>query len=63
MSYFTCKNPNVPTVTSNHADKDVENYRYDFVVYNNKDLESLEDKAKLFYHHLFEQQIGKYIYD
>ena len=71
VNYFgsnTChtllvKNPNVPTVTSNHADKDVENYRYDFVVYNNKDLESLEDKAKLFYHHLFEQQIGKYIYD
>lgn len=68
FGYNTChtllvKNPNVPTVTSNHADKDVENYRYDFVVYNNKDLESLEDKAKLFYHHLFEQQIGKYIYD
>lgn len=71
VNYFgsnTChtllvKNPNVPTVTSNHADKDVENYRYDFVVYNNKDRESLEDKAKLFYHHLFEQQIGKYIYD
>ena len=71
VNYFgsnTChtllvKNPNVPTVTSNHADKDVENYRYDFVVYNNKDLESLEDKAKLFYHHLFKQQIGKYIYD
>ena len=57
------KNPNVPTVVSNHADKDVENYRYDVVVYNNKDRESLEDKAKLFYHHLFEQQIGKYIYD
>ena len=57
------KNPNVSTVTSNHADKDVENYRYDFVVYNNKTLKSLEDKAKLFYHHLFEQQIGKYIYD
>ena len=57
------KNPNIPTVVSNHADKDVENYRYDVVVYNNKDRESLEDKAKLFYHHLFEQQIGKYIYD
>lgn len=56
------KNPNVSTILSNHADKNVEDYHYDFIVYNNKDLNSLKEKAKLFYHHLFEDGIGKYIY-
>lgn len=71
VNYFgsnTChtlliKNPNVSAILSNHADKNVENYHYDFIVYNNKDLNSLKEKAKLFYHHLFEDKIGKYIYD
>lgn len=57
------KNPNVSAILSNHADKNVEDYHYDFIVYNNKDLNSLKEKAKLFYHHLFEDGIGKYIYD
>ena len=71
VNYFgsnTChtlliKNSNIPTISSNHADKNVENYHYDFIVYNNKNLNSLKEKAKLFYHHLFEDKIGKYIYD
>jgi hypothetical protein len=33
----------------NHADKNVSNYNYDFVIENNGTLEELEKKAALFY--------------
>lgn len=35
-------------VTSNHADANVNDYNYDFVINNNGSLEELRDKAKLF---------------
>lgn len=39
------RNNRVPTIESNHADRDVENYRYDFIIENNGTLEELEEKA------------------
>jgi len=32
----------------NHADKNVENYIYDFIIHNNKSITELEEKAYLF---------------
>lgn len=42
------KNPRVETITSNHADRDVENYKYDYVIHNDGTLEDLDKKAKEF---------------
>lgn len=42
------RNPNVKKVTSNHADRDVENYNYDYIIENDGTLEQLEKVAKLF---------------
>ena len=39
----------VESIKSNHADKDVENYVYDFVIYNNEGLEDLKHIAENFY--------------
>lgn len=42
------RNPNVRKIVSNHADRDVENYKYDFIIENDGTLEQLERVAKLF---------------
>ena len=42
------RNPNVRKIESNHADRDVENYKYDYIIENNGTLEQLERAAKLF---------------
>lgn len=42
------KNPGVEAITSNHADRDVENYEYDYVIHNDGTLEDLDKKAKEF---------------
>ena len=42
------RNPNAKKVTSNHADRDVENYNYDYIIENDGTLEQLEKVAKLF---------------
>lgn len=42
------RNPNVRKIESNHADRDVENYEYDYIIENNDTLEQLERVAKLF---------------
>lgn len=42
------RNPNVMKIESNHADRDVENYEYDYIVENDGALEQLERVAKLF---------------
>lgn len=42
------KNPNVKEITENHADSNVENYKYDIVIVNDSSLEELKNKAKLF---------------
>ena len=42
------RNPNVGKIESNHADRDVENYVYDYIIENNGTLEQLERVAKIF---------------
>lgn len=42
------RNPNVEKITSNHADRDVENYEYDYIIENDGTLEQIERVAKLF---------------
>lgn len=42
------RNPNTNKIDSNHADRDVENYEYDYIIENNGTLEQLEKMAKLF---------------
>jgi HD superfamily phosphohydrolase len=42
------RNPNAIKINSNHADRDVENYEYDYIIENNGTLEQLERVAKIF---------------
>lgn len=42
------ENNRVPSITSNAADANVENYRYDFVIQNNGTLEDFEGNIRLF---------------
>lgn len=41
-------NPNVRKIKSNHADANVMNYEYDYIIENNGTLEQLDKVAKLF---------------
>ena len=54
------QNPKVTKITSNHADKDVENYNYDFIVVNDSDLRALRKVAIDFYKKIFNQGFTKY---
>ena len=42
------RNPNAIKIESNHADRDVENYEYDYIIENDGTLEQLKRVAKLF---------------
>lgn len=42
------RNPNVKKIESNHADANVENYEYDYIIENDGTLEQLSKVAKLF---------------
>ena len=42
------RNPNVKKITTNHADANVENYTYDYIIENDGTLEQLKKVAKLF---------------
>lgn len=42
------RNLNAKKITSNHADRDVENYNYDYIIENYDTLEQLDKVAKLF---------------
>ena len=42
------RNPNIRKIESNHADRDVENYEYDYIIENDGTLEQLDKVAKLF---------------
>lgn len=42
------RNPNAIKIKSNHADRDVENYEYDYIIENDGTLEQLEKVAKFF---------------
>ena len=54
------QNPKIVRIISNHADKEVENYNYDFTVINNSDLRALRKVAIDFYKKIFNQGITKY---
>lgn len=54
------QNPKVAKVTGNHADKDVENYNYDFIVVNDSDLRALRKVAIDFYKKIFNQGFTEY---
>ena len=41
-------NPNVKKIESNHADANVNNYEYDYIIENDGTLEQLDAMAKLF---------------
>ena len=41
-------NPRVAPINSNHADSNVNDYQYDYVVENNSTLEDLSEKAEIF---------------
>ena len=41
-------NPNVGKIKSNHADRDVENYNYDYIIKNDGTLAQLDAMAKFF---------------
>lgn len=51
------RNPNVEKIESNHADRDVENYNYDYIIENDGTLEQLEKVAKLFANCLIKNDI------
>ena len=42
------RNPNVEKIDSNHADANVENYKYDYIIENDGTLEQLKKIAKIF---------------
>lgn len=42
------RNPNVDKIESNHADANVEDYSYDYIIENDGTLEQLDATAKLF---------------
>ena len=42
------RNPNVAKIESNHADANVENYKYDYIIENDGTLEQLDKAANLF---------------
>ena len=54
------QNPKVAKVTGNHADREVENYNYDFTVVNDSDLRALRKVAIDFYKKIFIQGVVKY---
>ena len=42
------RNPRVKPIETNHADRNVENYKYDYIIENDGTLEQLKEKAKIF---------------
>lgn len=42
------RKPDAKKIESNHADRDVENYEYDYIIENDGTLEQLERVAKIF---------------
>lgn len=49
------RNPNVKSITSNHADAEVENYNYDYVIYNDGTIDDLNIKVKEFINEIFKE--------
>ena len=54
------RNPNVRKIESNHADANVENYEYDYIIENDGTLEQLNKVAKMFcYDIIYGEHISK----
>ena len=51
------RNPNAKKIKSNHADRDVENYKYDYIIENDGTLEQLEKVAKVFVYNVIQNTI------
>ena len=54
------RNPNASKIEGNHADRDVENYDYDYIIENDGTLEQLEKLAKLFAQRIINDGIEPY---
>ena len=52
------RNPNVKKIESNHADRDVENYEYNYIIENNGSIEQLESTAKVFVDFVIREKIS-----
>jgi hypothetical protein len=46
------KNDNVPEITSNEADANVEDFEYDYYIENNGTIEEFEESIKTFYYNI-----------
>lgn len=52
------RNPNVEPIKSNHADANVENYKYDYIIENDGTIEQLDKIARVFAEDII---VGEYI--
>lgn len=55
------RNPHVVTIQSNHADKNVEDYIYDYIVMNDGTEKDLCKKAKMFCYNLINENSPLYL--
>lgn len=51
------RNPNVKKIESNHADANVENYNYDYIIENGGTLEELDELASMFADYVIKEKI------
>ncbi|MBQ6998250.1 MAG: hypothetical protein IJN62_00480 [Clostridia bacterium] len=54
------RNPRVEKIASNHADANVENYEYDYIIENNGTIEQLDKMAYLFVCDVIRNKLIKY---
>lgn len=52
------RNPRAEKITSNHADRDVENYNYDYIIENDGSLDELNAVAKEFAEYVVRENGG-----
>lgn len=53
------RNQNVEDITSNHADANVENYTYDYIIENNGTVNQLKKAAEIFVSEIVKNEDGK----
>ena len=54
------ENPSIAPIKSNHADANVKNYKYDYIIKNDDSIEKLDKMANIFARHVIR---GKHISD
>jgi len=57
------RNPNVEPIKTNMADANVENYKYDYIIYNDGTLQDLEKKARDFVNSHISNVISQLTYE